>query len=133
MKIIKTFFVEKKSPELNFSYRVSNPEDKRLKALFGIEFNLSLKTSAFGSRGKLTPSQNFRLDDEEQKVSVEFNFAKEAALWYFPIQTVSESERGLEKTRQGLSLLFLWPISLEREETWNLEGKLTAGCLSKKN
>jgi len=36
----------------------------------------------------------------------------DAPLWQFPIETVAKSERGLEKTLQGMSFTPLWPAGL---------------------
>ena len=35
-----------------------------------------------------------------------------ADLWSFPIETVAKSERGLDRTRQGDSITFRWPVHL---------------------
>jgi hypothetical protein len=35
-----------------------------------------------------------------------------AEIWTFPIETVAKSERGLDRTRQGDSVTFRWPIGL---------------------
>jgi hypothetical protein len=37
-----------------------------------------------------------------------------ADIWSFPIETVAKSERGLDRTRQGDSTTFRWPVHLER-------------------
>ena len=36
----------------------------------------------------------------------------EAELWRFPVETVSKSERGLDRTVQGESITLRWPASL---------------------
>jgi len=35
-----------------------------------------------------------------------------AEIWTFPIETVAKSERGLDRTRQGESLTFRWPVEV---------------------
>jgi hypothetical protein len=35
-----------------------------------------------------------------------------APLWRFPIETVAKSERGLDRTVQGMSVTALWPASV---------------------
>jgi hypothetical protein len=35
-----------------------------------------------------------------------------APLWRFPIETVAKSERGLDRTVQGMSVTALWPAAL---------------------
>ena len=38
----------------------------------------------------------------------------EAEIWIFPIQTVAQSERGFDRTRQGDSVTLRWPVHLGR-------------------
>jgi hypothetical protein len=42
---------------------------------------------------------------------LEMRFEPEVPLWQFPIETVAKSERGLEKTLQGISFTPLWPAT----------------------
>jgi alpha-amylase len=40
-----------------------------------------------------------------------------ATLWAVPVETVSQSDEGLERNRQGTSVLFSWPGELAPGET----------------
>ncbi len=35
-------------------------------------------------------------------------------IWWYPIETVAKSERGLDRTRQGMTALIRWPVALGR-------------------
>ncbi len=35
-------------------------------------------------------------------------------IWWYPIETVAKSERGLDRTRQGMAALIRWPVALGR-------------------
>ncbi|MES0363876.1 MAG: alpha-amylase/4-alpha-glucanotransferase domain-containing protein, partial [Desulfobacteria bacterium] len=37
---------------------------------------------------------------------------QQVSVWFFPLMTVSQSEEGFERTYQGSSLLFLYPLVL---------------------
>jgi hypothetical protein len=41
-----------------------------------------------------------------------------AGLWIIPIEVVSASEAGFERTFQGVSLLTVWPLRLEPGAAW---------------
>ena len=38
----------------------------------------------------------------------------EGTIWWYPIETVAKSERGLDRTRQGMTALIRWPVALGR-------------------
>ncbi len=60
----------------------------------------------------------------DARFAPELSLAREPALelapgadvWRYPIQTVAKSERGLEKTDQGIAIMPLWPVTLG--EAW---------------
>ncbi|MGQ0549815.1 MAG: alpha-amylase/4-alpha-glucanotransferase domain-containing protein, partial [Armatimonadota bacterium] len=41
------------------------------------------------------------------------------ALWVVPIEVVSASEAGFERSFQGASLWFLWPLRLDPGGVWD--------------
>jgi alpha-amylase len=49
-------------------------------------------------------------------IEVALDVAPMSELWHFPLETVSQSERGLEKTFQGIVLLFSWKFALRPGE-----------------
>ena len=66
-------------------------------------------------------------DDAAQKMDLSFKATRKFNLWTFPIETVSQSESGLERTYQGTSGLFWWPLELAagQKQKITLEFKLT--------
>ena len=58
--------------------------------------------------------------DPSVRLQVCWAFDKTARLWYFPLETVSDSERGMERTYQGVSLTFLWPVRLLPRSSWSV-------------
>lgn len=51
-----------------------------------------------------------RLVNRAQGYAVKITPGAAAGLWHFPIETVSQSEDGLEKTYQGSSVTFVWEV-----------------------
>ena len=43
-------------------------------------------------------------------VRLVLDFAPAASLWTFPVRTLSRSEKGFERTTQGIALLARWPL-----------------------
>jgi alpha-amylase len=56
------------------------------------------------------------LKDEWAGLSLDLALSPEAVVWRFPLETVSRSEDGLEKTFQGSTLLAHWKIRLQPRE-----------------
>ena len=117
----KTIDLDSKIPAYSVTYEIVNKSDQNIEVNFGVEYNLSVKSKDFQEKGAKNAVSNFLLDDQFFGVKLGFDFDKEADLWYFPVQTVSESEEGLEKTYQGLCFLFKWPVELakgQKQKIW---------------
>ena len=50
------------------------------------------------------------LVNERDGFTVRFTPSRAANIWCFPVETVSQSESGLERTYQGSSLTFIWEL-----------------------
>jgi alpha-amylase len=75
----------------------------------GLEFNLSLRDERYlGPAGERALETRFDLEEPTAGVSLSLSIDPPATLMRFPIETVSESEGGLERTYQGLCLMCLW-------------------------
>ncbi|HEU4829540.1 MAG TPA: alpha-amylase/4-alpha-glucanotransferase domain-containing protein [Gemmatimonadales bacterium] len=88
------------------------------------------KTIRFTSAGSITVEYDWLADAEPDGVfAVELSLFRplriaatpEAEIWRYPVETVSKSERGLDRTVQGESITFRWPASL-RHATLELGG-----------
>jgi alpha-amylase len=44
-----------------------------------------------------------------------------ADLWYFPMETISNSEAGFERVYQGICVTPTWELQLEPGATWEVE------------
>jgi alpha-amylase len=64
----------------------------------------------------VTQVAQLALKDEWAGLSLDLALSPEAVVWRFPLETVSRSEDGLEKTFQGSTLLAHWKIRLQPRE-----------------
>lgn len=121
VKLIKSLRVESKKSILNISYRVKNILDVEANLWFGSEFNLSLSDPEFCKVGELLGINRLQIEDEWFKIFLGYSLNKKANLWFYPVETVSKSEAGAERTYQQLCLLFHWQIRLKPKETWSAD------------
>ena len=74
-----------------------------------LEFNLSLRDERFlAQAGELANAAEFTVEEPGLGLSLRVSLDPPARLWHFPVETVSESEGGLERTYQGLAVICLW-------------------------
>jgi alpha-amylase len=58
--------------------------------------------------------------DEVLKGSVSIGWDRPATLWRFPVETVSQSESGWEKTYQSSVVMPIWHLELNPGEEWRV-------------
>jgi hypothetical protein len=92
--------------------------------LFAVEWNLALvestgrlRTAASGSPSgearldqtvALEPVDRLQIDDDHLGVALRMDLLPSAAVWHYPVRTVSRSEKGYEAIYQGSALLIVW-------------------------
>jgi alpha-amylase len=115
-------------------------DSEPLSTLYGCEFNLTLFSdqdpnryylaSQSGRRREVPETghednlKKFELINGPDRLTAVFNFSKPVSVWFFPLMTVSQSEEGFERTYQGSSLLFLYPLILTPGKTTRLQIQL---------
>ncbi|MBI2495831.1 MAG: DUF1926 domain-containing protein [Candidatus Omnitrophica bacterium] len=91
----------------------------------GLEFNLSLRDERYpGQAGELPHATEFIVEEPGVRVRLHLSIDPPARLLHFPIETVSESEGGLERTYQGLCVVCLWTVDPPRP----LDGRGSGGA-----
>ncbi len=80
--------------------------------------DLELDDRTLASSGISEAVKKVKLVDEWKGVSVSLELEKPALIWRFPIETVSQSESGFEKTYQSSVVLPSWKFSLAPGEKW---------------
>jgi 4-alpha-glucanotransferase len=102
------------APEFNFSLLAGNAPDR----YYEIE-GADLGDRTLAGRGVLEKVKQIKLVDGWKGFSVLLALDRAADFWRFPIETVSQSESGFERTYQSSVLLFNWKFSLQPNEKWN--------------
>lgn len=82
------------------------------------------KGLAVDSRGSLDGLRSFKIVDTQGKLRLSLDFSKECALWRFPIETLSRSEKGCEKNYQGSVIAPNWRFTLMPDETFSVKFSL---------
>lgn len=88
--------------ELNLTLLAADDPGKRLE-IAGQRYSL-------GEALALEGVDSVLLADYTDGFAVKITPRAPATLWHFPVETVSNSESGLERTYQGSSLSFIWPL-----------------------
>ncbi len=118
-------------------YCLQNLSEEEVEFSFGVEFNLSMSAGKGPGRyyafddgipaGSLAikrcfPSQNgATVTDEELGLAVRFEVYPAADIWVCPVETVSQSEVGLEKVYQCSTVLPKWDLALAPGAKWRAQ------------
>ena len=124
VRIEKRFSAEAKAALLRVTYRVTNAGTGPgpLRALFGVETNWGITDpqSPVRVNGASRPARERTVVDAADRLEltdygwpgpVVLRFPQ-AVVWWFPLETVSSSEAGFERTFQGLTCVCVWTLSL---------------------
>ncbi len=107
IEINKLLEVEKNI--LNFEYEI-NPKNYEGNWLCS-EFNLLFYSQKLLDWRQIQQLQQLEIDDQWFGVRYKFQFLPPAFIFCHPIYTISDSESGIEKTYQGMSLYFIWELN----------------------
>jgi hypothetical protein len=130
LRIAKEVRMEKLG-RVDIQWELTALGDVSVPCLFGSEWNLTLFSDRDPERYYLCNGERkrntvetgseegvtaFTMVNGSDGITAAFTFQQPAKVWFFPLMTVSMSEEGFERTYQGSSLLFLWPIQIEKEK-----------------
>ncbi len=139
---LKRFLFHRKSARIEVDYEIVHRGPGETRLWFGVELNLTLiagndprrhflfpglkvEDRRLCSCGALPEVEQVRLRDEACGFQISLGLSPQAQLWRFPLEAVSQSETGFQKTYQGTMLLFHWPISLKPGERRPLNIRLS--------
>jgi alpha-amylase len=122
VEILKVISILKGQSLININYEITNLSKETLDAVFGVEFNFSMlagdspdryyvfqgknaEDARLASIGEIEGCSNLKLIDEWKGFGVSLETGCLDRIWRFPIETVSQSEAGFERTYQS-SLVF---------------------------
>lgn len=109
-----------------------NTGEEKLSALYGCEFNLNMysdqdperyyyipesgKRREISETGEEHNLKGFELINISDHLKVSFCFSRPLSVWFYPLMTISKSEKGFEHTYQGSTLLFNNHLELKEGE-----------------
>jgi len=120
LRLNKCIILER-GADIFMKFTLENVSNRRLKFIFGIEFNWSVEDARFMRNGRTNRLRKIELTDKVSGIRIEHTFATPVNLWSFPVYTLNESDRGLGKTFQEISLLFNRKLTLEPNAKFSLE------------
>ncbi len=137
IKVEKTIKIPQGGQELEITQVISSLENTELKLRYGTEFCFAGTTGhddgcfyyAPGPAGTLTNKYMDSLEENEElselgikdyftKLEAIWRFSNPATLWRFPLETVSQSESGFERSYQGSVILAQWQLVLPPQGQW---------------
>jgi hypothetical protein len=109
--------------EVSVTWRLANSGDSPVDCLFASEWNLAFHAAdmvtvgdasahSLGDPQTVDSARSFTLEGHYPPLRLRAELAQPAALWSYPIEAVSNSEGGFERTYQGVCLMLLWALRL---------------------
>ncbi len=129
LRLEKLFSFSRRRSGFGAEYSLTNLGETAASVHFGIEFNLTLLAGEAPDRfyringhaphpahlageGETAAAEKVELWDQAFGFQVSLTFDPAGRLWRFPVETVSQSESGFERTYQGSCLVLTWPLDL---------------------
>jgi 4-alpha-glucanotransferase len=81
-----------------------------------------------GTVMNLDSSDYLGLIDQWLGVNIQWTSNRQASLWTFPIETVSQSEAGFELVHQSVCLMPHWCVQGDSEGRWSVAMDLIVTC-----
>ena len=115
-RIVKTVEVDARRPIVECRYRLEGT----VIPVLGLEFNVSLRDPRYlRDAQEYTNLTHFTMEEAQAGIRVTVQLDPPATVMHFPIETVSESEQGMERTYQGLCVMCFWvPQAGRRAGRW---------------
>ncbi|MFA5114166.1 MAG: alpha-amylase/4-alpha-glucanotransferase domain-containing protein [Candidatus Margulisiibacteriota bacterium] len=138
VKVEKEIMLYARQSIVTINYEVTNLGREKLDAWFGPEFNFSLLAGrsddryyeldsadiddrTMASKGAVESVKCVKIVDKWKGFSVLLEMDRPATFWRFPIETVSQSESGFERTYQSSVVFPNWRFSLEPNAKWQVK------------
>jgi alpha-amylase len=99
------------------SYEITNKSRAKIELCFAPEQIFAFSSKKDEDMGDLKGVEIWRREDEYFKIAAEVKFLQKTDLFIYPIETVSNSDNGYEKTYQGTVMVPLVKFQLNPEET----------------
>ena len=141
LSVSKKICVRTDKAVMDLNYHVEPGGSAGEEILFGVEMNFALLAgdapdryyfcrnrkvcpNRLVSRGEIPDATHFGLADEYSGFRIEMESSRPAKIWYLPVETVSLSEAGFERVYQSSSVVWLFPIELNRPMEVKIQKKI---------
>lgn len=139
LNIKKRYEIEKKSSVLKVNYILENKGPSYLSSIFTVEMFFSmlngydensvryqvpeveLENKHMASYGEIKDIGEVIIENYLEGFNIILKFNPKTTIWRFPIETVSQSEAGLERTYQSSVVVPNWRLKLEPNERFSAE------------
>lgn len=114
--------------QIEISYTIKNFTKHAVDFVFGVEFNLTMPylnsdryryfsrdkiLNSLNEKGAISETDSFSIKDSGKELDVNLVFSKNPeSIWYFPVKTVSQSERAYELNYQSSCILPRWSVDI---------------------
>ena len=132
----KTFKIKKEDEVTKVDYKLTNTGGSEISTIFGVETNWALMggnsegsyfTAEAGlanvkkrldSMGEIKKTLSVVLHLDWLNMDINVSWINKAKLWWYPVETISNSEGGFERIYQGLCVMPMWPVLLKPGESF---------------
>src|SRR3989338_3775171 len=114
--------------QIEIAYSLKNLSKTAIDSIFGVEFNFTMPylnsdrysysaddkiLSSLNEKGSVLGPGSFSIKDSGKELDVNLIFSKKPEdIWYFPVKTVSQSERAYELNYQSSCILPRWSVKI---------------------
>jgi hypothetical protein len=144
LAVRKVYRVTKRDPAVEVAYAIASQAQAPCAVRFGVELNLTLLAGndpqryyerpdgdrvRLHERGQCPATDRFSMVDEWSRFRVTLRLERPGEIWYMPVETVSQSEEGIERTYQGSALLASWLLTLQPGASEHMKVRLEVADL----
>jgi alpha-amylase len=116
---IKKNIIPLKKEGYEVEYKIKNLENKTLDFMFAVEQVFAFSQKTLEDNAELNKITSWTRNDEIFQLAVTVLSSKKCNFWIVPIETVSTSENGYEKTYQGTTVFNVYKFSLKAKEEFS--------------
>jgi len=114
--------------QIEIAYSLKNLSKGSIDTVFGVEFNITMPylnsdrynyfagdkiLNNLNEKGPVSETDSFSIKDSGKELDIGFTFSKKPeSTWYFPVKTVSQSERAYELNYQASCILPRWNFKI---------------------
>ena len=125
LKVNKVLTLSRTDKQLRWKVTLTHLGRKSVALRFGSEWNLECRDPHFNRVGSFDGLNRLSLTDAQEKFEMELVGSKRMSGWFKPVETLSTTARGQERSFKHLSFLFYWDLKLEGDQSWSAGLKWT--------